>query len=146
MNVLQDAAKFQPFHLDFESQLPGGQVQVAPYDWGSPIESLLQPNQTSFDIVVAADCIYMPQWHSLLLQSIRALLKLNVGVGLLPFALHGNTDDDKVWEMVPLAQSQGFVVDVLEPTQLTPQSTTMESKRALVHMIRLRLVSPSSNE
>ena len=90
-----------------------------------------------FDIVVAADCIYMPGLHEQLLQSIQRLMKQKSGVALLPFALHGNTADENVWAIVPRAADFGFSVEVLEPRQLTPQSGTMDRKRGLVHMLRL---------
>jgi predicted nicotinamide N-methyase len=128
----------------------GREVRACPYDWGSPIEEvttqsvlLLDDDDNNkneerrlFDIVVAADCIYIPELHSLLLDSIKMLMA-EQGVALLPFALHGNTKDDSVWGIVELAKGKGFQVDILEPQQLTPQACNMESKRALVHMLRL---------
>ena len=90
-----------------------------------------------FDVVLAADCIYMPYLHGLLLDSIAALMA-PTGVALLPFALHGNTADEEVWGIVELAKEKGFRVDVLEAEQLTPQCSNMNKKRGLVNMIRLK--------
>ena len=90
-----------------------------------------------FDIIVAADCIYMPEYHKPLLTSIHKLLSPSTGIALLPFALHGNTKDENVWSIVDVAKEMGFCVDVLESHQLTPQGAYMDSKRALVNMLRL---------
>mmetsp|Transcript_9315 Transcript_9315/g.13850 ORF Transcript_9315/g.13850 Transcript_9315/m.13850 type:complete len:374 (-) Transcript_9315:354-1475(-) len=124
-------------------------VKVCPYDWGNSIDEIIETfndhgkngNDTDscFDVVIAADCIYMPHCHSLLLDSIKLLLRKKTGVALLPFALHGNTKDEYVWSIVDLAKEKGFEVAVLEPQQLTPQGAFMESKRALVNMLQLTL-------
>jgi hypothetical protein len=109
-------------------------------------------NDNRFDIVVAADCIYMPAFHDLLLDSIDLLLLRNndkhntaipavaipiVACALVPFALHGNTPDASVWAFVDKAQMRNFHVQQLTQAQLTPQSLGMDSKRALVHTLRL---------
>ena len=53
------------------------------------------------------------------------------GVGLLPFALHGNVKDEKVWGIVDLAKENGFQAQILEAKQLTPQSRNMDINRLL---------------
>jgi predicted nicotinamide N-methyase len=120
-------------------------ARVCPYDWGSSIEevtSLLQDDHDDefrnkrFDIVVAADCVYMPELHKELINSIQKLLDPD-GVALLPFALHGNTEDSRVWEVVDMATQEGFNVENLGSLQLTPQAYGMEAKRAMVYMLRL---------
>jgi predicted nicotinamide N-methyase len=120
-------------------------ARVCPYDWGSSIEevtSLLQDDHDEefrnklFDIVVAADCVYMPELHKELINSIQKLLDPD-GVALLPFALHGNTEDSRVWEIIDTAKQEGFHVENLGSVQLTPQAYGMEAKRALVYMLRL---------
>ena len=58
-----------------------------------------------FNVVIAADCIYMPHFHSILLDSIKLLLSKE-GLALLTFALHGNTKDDNVWGIVDLAKEK----------------------------------------
>ena len=114
-------------------------ARACPYDWGTPIDEVtdvLGGSETLFDVVLAADCVYIPTWHEALLDSIRMLLAEG-GVALLPFALHGNTNDDSVWGIVDLAKSKGFDVAKLNPQQLTPQSINMDPKRGLVHTLRL---------
>jgi predicted nicotinamide N-methyase len=120
-------------------------VRVCPYDWGSSTEEVVSPlqdddddkaNNKLFDIIVAADCVYMPELHKELIDSIQKLLD-PTGVALLPFALHGNTEDSRVWGVVDLAKQEGFHVENLGSLQLTPQAYGMEAKRALVYMLRL---------
>jgi Predicted methyltransferase len=127
-------------------------ARVCPYSWGDPIDDILEllsPTTTiqdgqshnsllkRFDIVVAADCIYMPQFHESLLESIGMLLS-DTGIGLLPFALHGNVNDEEVWNIVNLAVEKGLKVEILESCQLCPQALNMDSKRGLIHVLRLR--------
>lgn len=133
------------------------QAKVCPYSWGTPVNDLLNALPTTapplneggdgnnddsvqFEVLVAADCIYMPECHGILLQSVQQLIKRGYsGVALLPFALHGNTPDKNVWSIVQSARDIGFCVERMEPQQLTPQSLSMDSKRALIHMLRLTL-------
>lgn len=142
-------------------------MRICPYDWGDPIDQVTKAlsltnveeeekniiydknnddntrNQEhhqqnyKFDIIVAADCCYMPWLHSKLIDSINMLLCSSGGVALLSFALHGNVNDDEVWGIVDVARSKGFHVDILDSIQLTPQKINMDLKQALVHMIRL---------
>jgi predicted nicotinamide N-methyase len=122
------------------------QAQVCPYAWGEPVSELLglssddgNQNRTAtklFDVVVAADCIYMPQNHSSLLDSIGMLMS-DSGLALLSFALHGNVNDEQVWNIVNVAILKGFQVETLDSKQLSPQAINMDSKRGLIHVLRL---------
>lgn len=117
------------------------EVRVSPYNWGESTDQVtfvLDKDRTTmrFEIILAADCIYIPDYHWPLLVSIDMLLSQH-GVALLPFALHGNTSDEKVWSILDLAKGMGFKVEKLEPLQLTPQSSNMDAKRGFVHTIRL---------
>lgn len=89
-----------------------------------------------FDVVLAADCCYMPWTHDEMLESVHKVLS-PIGVALICFALHGNADDDDVWKIVDRAKERGFVVEVLPSTQLTPPTAVMEAKQGLVHTVRL---------
>jgi len=114
--------------------------RAVPHNWGSPIEELtttLDKNEEGrFDIVVAADCVYMTSLHSELLQSIDNLLSKE-GVALISFGLHGNDPDEKIWRIKDLAIEVGFNVEILEQKQLTPSTKEMESKQALINTMRL---------
>jgi predicted nicotinamide N-methyase len=113
-------------------------TRAYPYDWGSSVDEITSAlnNDELFDVVVAADCCYMPWLQPKLLDSIQMLMS-DRGVALIPFALHGNAADDDVWAIVDRAREKGFHVEVLEPKQLTPPNPGMESKQALVQTVRL---------
>ncbi|GAX23329.1 hypothetical protein FisN_27Lh103 [Fistulifera solaris] len=118
------------------------QGQVLPYGWGDPVDSLWQQHQNNpqkhFRVIVAADCCYMPWLHHQLLASIQQLLDPDQGVALLTFALHGNTDHDNVWNIVPMAEQEfGFHVEQLPSQQLTPPKRGMGAQQGLVHVLRL---------
>jgi predicted nicotinamide N-methyase len=116
------------------------QTKVCPHDWGKPTENVLKALNKSgeerFDVIVAADCCYMPWLFAELLDSIDGLLS-DIGICIICFALHDNTDDDDVWKIVDRAKEKGFVVEVLPSTQLTPPTSHMEAKQGLVHSVRL---------
>lgn len=111
---------------------------ACPYSWGESIDDVVQSlrRDEKFDVVVAADCCYMPHLHMKLLQSINMLMSQD-GVALVPFALHGNASDEDVWGVVDKAKDLGFVVEILEPKQLTPSIVGMDMKRGLVQTVRL---------
>lgn len=116
------------------------QARVCPHDWGKSVEETLRAlhsdGSEKFNVIVGADCCYMPWFHEELLDSIEALLSED-GVAVLPFALHGNTDDEGVWGIVDTAKARGFHVETLEPQQLTPQKIGMGAKQGLVNTVRL---------
>jgi predicted nicotinamide N-methyase len=113
-------------------------ARACPYNWGECIDEVTSSldNNEKFDVVVAADCCYMPLLQTKLLQSIDMLMSQE-GVALVPFALHGNASDEDVWKIVDRAKQMGFVVEVLEPMQLTPSVIGMADKQGLVQTVRL---------
>ena len=127
-------------------------TRVCPHDWGSSVEGVVKAlNSTSdskekqqlFEVIIAADCCYMPWWHKEMLESIYNLLSEG-GVTIVAFALHGNTDDDDVWKIVDRAKDRGFCVEALDSQQLSPPYAAMESKQGLVHILRLTKPATSS--
>ncbi|KAL7469236.1 hypothetical protein ACHAXS_009498 [Conticribra weissflogii] len=159
----KQSAQSEGKECNSKNYVDGGIVKVCPYGWGSPIDPILETirfgnnpqrerdleQDRLFDVVIAADCIYMPDFHEPLLKSIKLLIHRpkesghNCGMALLPFALHGNTKDENVWNIVPLAREMGFEVEVLDGVQLTPQWKTMDRKRGFVNMLRLTLQDSS---
>lgn len=112
-------------------------ARAAPCPWGKPVEAVLALNgHKRFDVLVAADCCYMPLFHDEMLDTIANLLDDN-GVALIPFALHGNTKDESVWGIVEKAKDKGFSVEQLPTQQLSPPCVGMEKKQGLVHTLRL---------
>jgi len=124
---------------DDERLVYAQQARVCPYLWGDlSVEKVTcgEDDKLRFDVIVAADCIYNPKFQPALLDSIQRFMAQD-GVALLPFALHGNTDDEKVWNILELAKTEGWNVETLESQQLSPQAKSMNPKRGLVHMLRL---------
>ncbi len=117
-------------------------AKACPNTWGTTdgVEevkfALNRDGEEMFEILVAADCCYMPWLHAELLDTIEKLLALN-GVALIPFCLHGNTEDEDVWGIVEMAKRVGFDVEHLEDVQLTPPKPGMDDKQGLVHTLRL---------
>ena len=126
--------------VDEQTIKMAGKSRACALDWGGSVNHILEcldsDKTERFDVIVAADCCYMPWLQPKLLESIDMLLS-NRGVALVPFALHGNAKDDDVWGIVDRAKERNFQVEVLEPKQLTPPNAGMDSKQALVHTIRL---------
>lgn len=91
-------------------------TRVCPHDWGTPVDpvvrALNEDGDERFDVVVAADCCYMPWIHTELLDSIYDLMSPH-GVAIISFALHSNTDDEDVWLITDRAIGKGFHVEVL---------------------------------
>ena len=107
-------------------------IRVSPHDWGMGLGA--DNNDSSFlleecfgtmvgntyDLVVVSDCIYNPNFHEQLLQSISTTLALpgdrgnttgmatrrddsKGGCALVTFSLHGNISDDAVWKFLAKA-------------------------------------------
>jgi len=136
----RELQKAKSLNSDDTILLNARKARSCPHDWGTPIDRVAQAlnedGSERFDVIVAADCLYMPAFHSELLDSIDRLLS-NRGVALLPFALHGNTDDTSVWGIVDIAKQKGFSVETLDSQQLIPSYNGMGSKQGLVHTLRL---------
>lgn len=110
-------------------------ARACPLAWGKSVDEV-QAIEEKFDIIIAADCCYMPWLHDEMLGTIDKLLD-DKGVAIVPFCLHGNADDGDVWGIVDRAKAKGFAVEELPATQLTPPGMLMESKQGLVHTLRL---------
>lgn len=78
----------------------------------------------------------MPWLHYELLSTIDSCLSRD-GVALIPFCLHGNTEDSEVCGIVDKAKEMGFKVEELPETQLTPPTLKMDYKQGLVRTLRL---------
>ena len=79
-----------------------------------------------FDLVLVADCIYNPDSHVALLDSIRSTLRAGDGAAaLVTFALHGNAPNEAVLHFFELAQDPrwSFCVRPLEAWNQQMHST-----------------------
>jgi hypothetical protein len=110
-------------------------ARACPLSWGKSVDEVTAIEE-KFDIIIAADCCYMPWLHDEMLGTIDKLLN-DKGAAIVAFCLHGNADDDDVWGIVDRAKAKGFAVEELPATQLTPPGMFMESKQGLVNTLRL---------
>mmetsp|Transcript_7042 Transcript_7042/g.29341 ORF Transcript_7042/g.29341 Transcript_7042/m.29341 type:complete len:345 (-) Transcript_7042:1830-2864(-) len=141
---------------------------VRPLDWGDDgafcdddeaMGGVLA--RASFDVVLAADCIYNPLAHRALLGTIRTALRRPHGRAVVAYALHGNCRDADVLRFFDLAAEFGFNVDAdrLGPAHQLRASASMRRhccisddaadrghKRAVVHLVVLELRTGTSSE
>ena len=87
-------------------------VEVHPHNWGEPWPKLVEDddpdsNANRHDLVIVSDCIYNPEGHEALLESMANTIALpdifptkRPGVAVLSFSLHGNVEDDAIWEFI----------------------------------------------
>ena len=96
----------------------------------SSSKSTNKQNNNIYDLIIISDCIYNPQYHDVLLDSLVATLKLPTseqvveehdgsasdgshgnGVGnrsngsgraVISFSLHGNVDDSNIWNFIKI--------------------------------------------
>ena len=89
--------------------------RVAPHDWGEVDSSGVmqfvheQCQDLTFDFVVAADCIYNPEFHQPLLDSICRAMAID-GRAIVTFSLHPNTAEENVWTFLDHAKLRGLHV------------------------------------
>jgi len=91
------------------------QFVVSPHNWGAHGAACLLEQEclckTLYDLIIVSDCIYNPDFHDALVDSIAALLKKpgcekvsgadnddGGGIAVVTFSLHKNTSDDNVWK------------------------------------------------
>lgn len=86
-------------------------VLVKPHTWGENIEDLMDDNRSSFDLLVASDCIYNPVYHKALLKSASYLINKERGIFIVGYSFHMNVPPEQVLDFFLLAQSEyGFVI------------------------------------
>ena len=93
------------------------EFKVHPHNWGEFKDDDLDSfDKQSFDLVIVSDCIYNPEHHDALLDSLARTLALPRsnercrrmgfeeneigGRAMISFSLHGNVDDDKIWNFI----------------------------------------------
>ncbi len=96
--------------------------RASPHNWGEGIgvggdnlaffqDECLEDVPNRYDIVLVSDCIYNPNFHASLLESIAATMKLpdgdkRGGRAIISFSLHGNIKDEIVWEFLEMANDK----------------------------------------
>ena len=153
------------------------QLKVSPHTWGLGVgtQSIGANLDFSFietecggmnlyDIVAVSDCIYDPNYHQQLLDSICATLKKPTNQGrkandggrvIITFSLHGNVPEDNVWAFFRKAADRGLTYRVAQQESNDPSGersgwhmeqsmidlglwqSHMDPKRWIVHIYEL---------
>jgi predicted nicotinamide N-methyase len=102
-------------------QHAGAMAFVRNHNWEEPeeVKELLacgcgndvQGDEQKFDVMVAADCIFLHRLHEDLLNTILSCLKPRTGVMLVGFSLHANVEDEKVFSFFDKAEKRGLTVE-----------------------------------
>mmetsp|Transcript_27722 Transcript_27722/g.75549 ORF Transcript_27722/g.75549 Transcript_27722/m.75549 type:complete len:363 (-) Transcript_27722:214-1302(-) len=81
------------------------QFEVHPHNWGEFDEYIPRReaagngSANDYDLVIVSDCIYDPEYHEALLETLAHTLALG-GRAVLSFSLHGNVEDEVIWDFV----------------------------------------------
>jgi predicted nicotinamide N-methyase len=98
----------------------GAKGYVRNHNWEQPeeVEELLACGSESeegearkYDVMVAADCIFLHRLHEDMLNTIVSCLKPTTGILLVGFSLHANVEDEKVFEFFEKAKKRGLTVE-----------------------------------
>jgi len=114
-----------------------GQACVIPHFWGGNCEELTRGGQ--FDLVLCNDCLYVPDLHYALLETICSSLSLD-GVALICFSLHMTAPKPQIFGFFDLARSFGLQVDAFGERQLPPRCANMPLERSYVYAYAMRRV------
>lgn len=96
-NLPEDSSSYKPL--------------VEAHSWGEDIIGLQQKvGRSHFDLLIACDCIYNPQYHGALLDSASSLLEPEAGVWIVGYSFHGNVFDHEVLHFFAEAQKRGFCI------------------------------------
>ena len=86
-------------------------IVVAPHTWGVDIPDLQEhAQQERFDLLIASDCIYNPQYHQALLESVYALLDKHRGRLIVGYSFHGNVPNPSVLDFFQKADVGGLQI------------------------------------
>jgi hypothetical protein len=119
--------------IGMEETFPRCIYRVSPHNWGEKFlnlnmnknkntedeSSLLMSSSSNiYDLVIISDCIYNPQYHDVLLDSLVSTLKFpsetirdsygiiscdgSSGRAVISFSLHGNVDDTNIWDFIKI--------------------------------------------
>lgn len=100
-------------------------ILVVPYAWGNPPNELLSINQgTTYDIVIASECLWHHSQHECLIQSVKSVIRVG-GWLILSFSHHIPGLEASDLGFFELATAAGFEVMKVS----TVPSTTMWSEK-----------------
>ncbi|CAJ1383268.1 unnamed protein product [Effrenium voratum] len=105
-------------------------ARVLPHRWGSGCDALCEGGL--FDLVLCNDCLYIPDLHRPLLQSLFQCLS-PTGTVLVCFSLHRTAPDSAILGFFDLAKDMGFQVEHFGERQLPPRCSNMPLERSYVY-------------
>ncbi|CAK9016775.1 unnamed protein product [Durusdinium trenchii] len=104
----------------------GGKARVMPHRWGDPCDLLCA--EGLFQLILCNDCLYMPDLHGALLDTIFACLAPD-GLALICFSLHQTAPASAIFGFFDLAKARGFRVEKLGEAQRAPRCANMALER-----------------
>lgn len=105
-------------------------ARVKPHIWGQDAKKLCE--EGDFHLILCNDCLYMPELHKDLLESIDTCLALT-GSALICFSFHDTAPEAAILGFFELARGRGFQVRDLAERQLAPRCSNMALRRSYVY-------------
>jgi len=116
----------------------GCNIEAVSHIWGESVEQLLRVNnQTRYDFVLAAECLWHHTSHAALLQSIDAVLKPG-GTLLVTFSHHVPGVEDCDLNFFTLAEQVGFKVINRQSVKAPHMWQEKEATIFLYELLKLR--------
>eukprot|EP00438_Fugacium_kawagutii_P028001 Skav212565 [mRNA] locus=scaffold2183:37832:38125:- [translate_table: standard] len=84
-----------------------------------------------FDLILCNDCLYIPDLHEDLLDSICNSLSPE-GVALICFSFHQTAPESVILGFFDIAETKGLKVNDFGERQLPPRCSNMDSARSYV--------------
>ncbi|CAE8617119.1 unnamed protein product [Polarella glacialis] len=110
-------------------------ARAVPHYWGDSCELLC--SEGAFDLLLCCDCLYIPDLHGPLLDTICGCLS-SAGVALVCFSLHRTAPKTVIFGFFDLARSRGLEVELFCERQLPPRCANMPLERSYVYAYTLR--------
>ena len=106
----------------------------------SEVEELLacgcDQGKQRFDVIVAADTVFLHRLHDDMLHTCEACLKEGSGVLLVGFSLHANVVDEKVFSFFDKAKAKGFSVEECRLPSLESRNEEFVRQGESLHILR----------
>jgi len=124
--------------LNQHAKVNGSHARVVPHVWGESCSELCAGGL--YDLVLCCDCIYIPELHQPLLDTLRRCVAASGSV-MLCFSLHGTAPDEDIFAFLDSARSVGFRVEPFGEKQMKPRCQNLPLKRSYVHAFALHMES-----
>jgi predicted nicotinamide N-methyase len=95
-------------------------ISIARHTWGEEIEDFQIQHDcrnNNVQLLLAADCIYNPQYHAALLDSANALIDHTNGLFIVAYSFHSNVSNDAVLHFFTLAKATPYHFQIVRELQ-----------------------------